>query len=113
MSAFAVRLRDHFYDNDAHPYRIFEQQVSALVEPGKTVLLDAGCGRTVPVLRKYLGRAARLVGIDLVDFTDVPPGIEAYKADLAKLPLPNGCVDLVISRSVFEHLTHPITHNFS
>ena len=70
-------------------------------------LLDAGCGRTVPVLRKYLGRAGRLIGVELVDFTDVPPGIEAYKADLAHIPLPDACVDVIMSRSVFEHLTDP------
>jgi SAM-dependent methyltransferase len=70
-------------------------------------LLDAGCGRSVPVLRKYLGRAGRLIGIELVDFTDVPSGIETHNADLAKLPLPDASVDLIMSRSVFEHLADP------
>jgi SAM-dependent methyltransferase len=70
-------------------------------------LLDAGCGRTVPVLKNYIGRAGRLIGVELVDFTDVPPGIETYNADLAKLPLSDASVDLIMSRSVFEHLTDP------
>ena len=107
MSALAIRLRERFYNNDDHPYRIFERHASALIKDGETVLLDAGCGRTVPVLRKFLGRAKRLIGVELVDFTDVPAGIETYKADLAKLPLPAESVDLIISRSVFEHLTDP------
>ena len=107
VSDFAIQLRDRFYDNDLHPYRIFERRVEALVEDGKTVLLDAGCGRTAPVLRKFLGRAKRLIGVELVDFTDVPAGIEIYKTDLARLPLTDASVDLVISRSVFEHLTDP------
>lgn len=107
MSPLAIRLRDRFYRNDLHPNRIFARQVDALIEPGKTVLLDAGCGRTVPVLRTFLGRAHRLIGVEIVDFTDVPAGIETYNTDLAHLPLPDASVDLVMSRSVFEHLTDP------
>ena len=72
-------------------------------------MLDAGCGRSVPVLRKYLGRAARLVGVDLVDFADVPEGIETYGSDLGQLPLAEASVDLIMSRSVFEHLQDPLS----
>lgn len=107
MSPLAIKLRDRYYQSAEHPYRAFERRADALIENGKTVLLDAGCGRTAPVLQKYLGRAARLIGVELVDFTDVPAGIETYNSDLAHLPLPDACVDLVISRSVFEHLTDP------
>jgi SAM-dependent methyltransferase len=106
-TALAISLRDRFYENDAHPYRLFERRVFSLLTHGGATLLDAGCGRTVPVLRRFLGRAARLIGVDLVDFTDVPKGIETYNADLAKIPLPDACVDVVMSRSVFEHLTDP------
>lgn len=101
------RLLARWYGGVPHPYRLFEQRVDALLGSGGKVLLDAGCGRTVPVLRKYLGRAERLIGIELVDFTDVPPGIETHKTDLARLPLPDASVDLIMSRSVFEHLTDP------
>ena len=107
ISAFAVRLRDRHYRNEDHPYRKFERQVGALIGPQTRVLLDAGCGRTVPVLKKYLGKVERLIGVELVDFTDVPPGIEVPNADLAHLPLEDGSVDLIMSRSVFEHLTEP------
>jgi len=107
MSSLAIRLRDRFYANDAHPYRIFERRVVAELRNPQQTLLDAGCGRTVPVLRRYVGKAARLIGVELVDFTDVPPGIETYKTDLAHLPLPDACVDVIMSRSVFEHLTDP------
>ncbi|WP_425257369.1 class I SAM-dependent methyltransferase [Rubrivivax sp. RP6-9] len=107
MSSLAVRLRDRFYANDAHPYRIFERTVAAALRSPQDTLLDAGCGRTVPVLRRFAGRAGRLIGVELVDFTEVPPGIETYKTDLAHLPLPDACVDLIMSRSVFEHLTDP------
>lgn len=108
MTVMAERLLRKYYANSPHPYKLFEQAVDrALGRAGQLTLLDAGCGRTVPVLRKYLGRAGRLIGIELVDFTDVPPGIEAHKADLAHIPLPDACVDVIMSRSVFEHLTDP------
>lgn len=107
MSTLAHRLRERYYGKTPHPYRIFEQQVEGLISPSTRVLLDAGCGRGMPVLRKFLGRVERLIGVELVEFTDVPPGIETFNCDLASLPLPDSSVDIVISRSVFEHLTEP------
>lgn len=106
MTALADRLLARYYKNSEHPYKSIEREVDRLLRPEAT-LLDAGSGRTVPVLRKYLGRAKRLIGVELVDFTDVPPGIETYNADLGRLPLPDACVDLIMSRSVFEHLADP------
>lgn len=108
MTALADRLLHRFYANQPHPYRLFEQRVDEMLsQRPQQVLLDAGCGRTVPVLRKYLGRAGRLIGVELVPFTDVPPGIETHQSDLARLPLPDASVDIIMSRSVFEHLTDP------
>ena len=107
MSSLAIRLRDRFYDNDAHPYRIFDQRVAALLTDSEGTLLDAGCGRTTPVLRRFMGKAKRLIGVELVEFTDVPEGIETYNADLAHIPLPDASVDVIMSRSVFEHITDP------
>jgi SAM-dependent methyltransferase len=107
MSELAQRLRQRYYSGVPHPNTLFEQRVDALLGSGGKTLLDAGCGRTVPVLRKYLGRAGRLIGVELVEFTDVPPGIETHNADLGALPVESGSVDLVMSRSVFEHLTEP------
>lgn len=106
-SAMALRLRTRFYRDADHPYRQFERKVESLIGPQTRVLVDAGCGRTVPVLRKFLGKVDWLVGVELVPFTDVPPGIETHNADLGALPLPDGTADLIMSRSVFEHLTEP------
>jgi SAM-dependent methyltransferase len=102
----AERLLQRFYGGAPHPYRLFEQQVGNSLQ-ADSVLLDAGCGRTVPVLRKYLGRASRLIGVERVEFTDVPEGIETYRADLSAIPLSDASVDVVMSRSVFEHLDRP------
>ena len=107
MSELAHKLLKRHYGDAVHPYRLFEQRVQSLIGPQTRVLLDAGCGRTVPVLRKFMGQVERLIGVELVEFTDVPPGIETHNADLGRLPLPDASVDLIMSRSVFEHLTHP------
>lgn len=106
MTALADKFQKHFYSKQRHPYWTFEQKVSTLLLPDAT-LLDAGCGRTLPVLKKYLGRARRLIGVEMVEFTDATPGIETYNADLAHIPLPDASVDVVMSRSVFEHLQDP------
>ena len=106
MTALAEKLLHKYYSGRKHPYRVFEERVDALLRRGDT-LLDAGCGRSVPVLRKYLGRAGRLIGVELVDFANVPEGIETHNSDLANLPLADASVDLIMSRSVFEHLQDP------
>ncbi len=106
MTPLAEKLRRKYYPAAGHPYRIFEQRIDSLLT-SDTVLLDAGCGRTVPVLQKYLGRAQHLIGVELVEFTEVPPGIETHNADLSQIPIPDQSVDLIMSRSVFEHLTDP------
>jgi len=106
MTVLSEQLLKRFYANTPHPYRVYEERVDHLLT-ANSVLLDAGCGRSVPVLKKYLGRAKRLIGVELVSFTDVPPGIETYNADLSGIPLPDASVDLIMSRSVFEHLTDP------
>lgn len=108
MTRLADRLLHRYYRDTPHPYRLFERRVQALVSGGAVrSLLDAGAGRSVPVLRKFLGTVERLIGVELVPFTEVPAGIETHNADLAALPLADASVDLIMSRSVFEHLADP------
>jgi SAM-dependent methyltransferase len=104
MTALAQRLKDRFFPQD-HPYRIFEQEVDRYLRPDH-VLVDAGCGRGAPILVKYRGKARRLIGIDLVDFEDVQ-GVALLKSDLGNVPMPAASVDVVMSRSVMEHVTDP------
>ncbi len=108
MSALSQRLKNRFYKKEEHPYEIFEARVESLLQPGCT-LLDGGCGRTAPVLQKFRKKAGRLIGVDLVDPRDVTEGIEYHKADLGSIPIESGCVDLMISRSVFEHVVNPLS----
>jgi ubiquinone/menaquinone biosynthesis C-methylase UbiE len=105
MTALAQRLKDRYFRED-HPYRIFEQEVQRHLRPDHT-LLDAGCGRTAPVLAKYKGKASRLIGVELVDFDTAVQGLELYKSDLGAIPIQDNCVDVMMARSVMEHVTDP------
>lgn len=106
MTALAQRLKDRYFVNDDHPYRHFEQEVDRHLRPDH-VLLDAGCGRTAPVLASYRGRARRLVGVDMVTFEDPASDIELHNGDLAAMPLESGTIDVAMARSVMEHVTDP------
>ncbi|HRH80746.1 MAG TPA: class I SAM-dependent methyltransferase [Thiobacillaceae bacterium] len=106
MSELAERLQQKYFGHVEHPYRTFEKAVDGYLRPGHT-LLDAGCGYTAPVLQKFQGKAARLIGIDMVDFPAEIPGIELYKGDLAHTGLEDASVDLIMCRSVMEHVDDP------
>ncbi len=106
MTALAQKFKNRFYRNEDHPYEIFEDRVQNLLKSGDT-LLDAGCGRTAPVLQKFRHVAGRLIGVDLVDPRDVAEAIEYHKSDLGSIPVDDASVDLVMSRSVFEHIEDP------
>jgi SAM-dependent methyltransferase len=105
MSALAERLRRKYFSQE-HPYRIFEHEVETYLKAEHTIL-DAGCGRTAPILAKYRGKARRLIGVDLVEFDPAVQGLELHHCDLGAMPLPAGSVDLIMSRSVMEHVTDP------
>jgi SAM-dependent methyltransferase len=105
VTELAQRLKDRYFPSD-HPYSILENEVESRLRPHHT-LLDAGCGRGAPVLGKYRGRARRLIGVDLVEFDPSPHGLELYHADLGGIPIGDEEVDLVMARSVMEHIEHP------
>lgn len=107
MSELAERLRQRYFGTQEHPYRSFERAVDNLLPTGGTIL-DAGCGHGAPILSKYRDRAGRLVGIDVVDFDAQIPGLELYKRDLQSTGLADSSVDLVMARSVVEHLEKPL-----
>ncbi len=75
--------------------------------PG-ALLLDAGCGRDLEFSRE-LPASVRAVGVDLTEklATGNQDSPYALRADLGLLPFPADSFDLVISRSVIEHLADP------
>jgi SAM-dependent methyltransferase len=99
-------LRERWFGGDLHPYRQLERRVAEVLTPGAT-LLDAGCGRTAPVLSRFRATAGRLIGIDLVEFAADVPDCELHRRDLAETGLAGDSVDVIYSRSVFEHLDEP------
>ena len=106
MTALSERLKERFFGADEHPYRSFERKVDDFLRAGDT-LLDAGCGRSAPVLTKYRAKARRLIGVDFVDFPSPIDGVELLNTDIASMPLPDACVDVVMSRAVMEHVVDP------
>jgi len=106
MTTLAERLQQRYFGTALHPYRLFENEVRRHLLPEPT-LLDAGCGRTAPVLRTFNGSARRLIGIDLVEFRHDVPGVELHRTDLGRTGLESDSIDVVMSRSVMEHVADP------
>ena len=107
LSPWAHRLNEKYFGDAIHPYAIFENLVKRHVTSDKA-LLDAGCGHGAPVLCKFVGAAKELIGVDLVDFDQLIPGVTLLKRDLTDTRLPDRSVDVVMSRSVMEHIADPV-----
>ena len=102
------RLQQRFFRAEDHPYRLYEAEIARQLRPEHT-LLDAGCGRSGEVVRKFRDRAARLIGVDLGEGAPdlAEAGVEYTRADMADTGLPDAVADVVISRAVIEHLVDP------
>jgi SAM-dependent methyltransferase len=105
MTVLAQRFKDRYF-REEHPYRTLEQEVERHLRPEHT-LLDAGCGRTAPVLMKFKDRARRLIGVDVVDFSPLAANVELLKNDLGHMSIESDSVNIVMARSVMEHVTDP------
>src|SRR5687768_16810423 len=106
MTELAERFKERYFGADIHPYEILVREVERHVHPQST-LLDAGCGRTAPVLKTFSGKVRRRIGIDLVDFPAPVDGVELMQSDLGDVDLPDASVDVIMSRSVMEHVVDP------
>ncbi len=106
ISPWAERLAEKYFGDAIHPYAIFEDVVRQHLRPLDS-LLDAGCGHGAPVLKKFLGSARELIGVDLVNFDGDVPGLRLVNRDLVDTALPDASIDVVMSRSVMEHVTNP------
>jgi SAM-dependent methyltransferase len=104
-TASSEALISQFYTSDQHPYHILEREVLKSLH-SNCILLDAGCGHNAPLLRKLAPCVKRAIGVDACE-CDVE-GLEYIRADLGHTRLPDESVDVVVSRSVLEHLPEPI-----
>ena len=92
---------------DTHPNRVIERAIAERLRPDATVL-DIGCGRTAPNLSQLIGKAEKLYGIDVVDFTVDNPAMQLFPNDVRDMKdIPSNSVDLAYSRAVMEHLENP------
>jgi len=87
---------------------VYRDTIRKYLQPGQRVL-DAGCGRYMKFCKDLSGAAHHVVGIDLestleTDNQRAPFGV---RGDLSSLPFCPSSFDMVISRSVVEHLEDP------
>jgi SAM-dependent methyltransferase len=97
-----------FFRPEDHPYWTYEAEIGHRITPA-SILLDAGCGRNAEVLTKFACCVRYAIGIDVVGFNRslVPNGAHLVTNDVTQLAVRDSSVDIVISRSVMEHLAEP------
>lgn len=101
------KLKGRFYSDGEHPYRIFESIVLKHAAPGM-VVIDVGCGTEARVLERVIKRSGCFgIGIDWDVGNRHGREPALVRGDLHRLPVKSNSVDLVISRSVLEHLETP------
>lgn len=99
--------RRAFFPAERHPNRILEDAVEARIRPDSAVL-DIGCGRTAPNLSRLVGKAGKLYGIDVIDFTVADPSMNLFRNDVgAMADIPDNSIDIAYSRAVMEHIDNP------
>src|ERR1035438_64827 len=100
-------LYEKYYAGRKFHDSLYSEKIRQHLKPGQR-LLDAGCGRYLRFCKDLSG-TAHVVGIDLeptleTDNQAMPFGV---RGDVGKLPFAANTFDMVISRSVVEHLEYP------
>ena len=86
---------------------MLERTLTPLLRPTQA-LLDAGCGDTLALLREYGPKVRFAAGVDLELPRGEAAGFRLARSDLTALPFRDAVFDVVVSRSVIEHLEHPV-----
>jgi SAM-dependent methyltransferase len=98
--------RRYYADVPSRDERL-DREVSPRLGPD-VILLDAGCGSGLPQLSQYGPKVALALGVDMeAPRVELPPNTRIHVGNLEQMPFASSSVDVVISRSVFEHLEHP------
>lgn len=102
-----LELYARYYSEHKFHDELYRELIERHLRPGAR-LLDAGCGRYLRFCREFAG-IADVVGVDLERSfeTDNRHRPFAVRADIGRLPFASDYFDMVISRSVVEHLEDP------
>lgn len=102
------KLLEKYYADRQFSRTLYRELIREQGMPGDRVL-DAGCGRYLEFSKEF-SSDVQVVGIDLETALDTHNEHCPYGlcGDLERLPFPCNSFDLVISRSVIEHLKNPI-----
>ncbi len=101
------KLFEKYYAGRKFSRTLYQELIRDQVASGNR-LLDAGCGRHLEFSKEF-SDDVQVVGIDLEPALDTHNDCSPYgvRGDLEQLPFPENSFDLVISRSVVEHLSNP------
>jgi ubiquinone/menaquinone biosynthesis C-methylase UbiE len=100
-------LFEKYYGNRKFHDSLYGETIANHLSPGDRVL-DAGCGRYMKFCKQLSG-TAEVIGVDVDSTLDTDNSSHPFgvRGDLNHLPFPSGYFDMVISRSVVEHLEDP------
>lgn len=101
------QLFDKYYRGRKFHDDLYRDLIRKYLQPGQR-LLDAGCGRYMRFCKELSG-TADVVGMDLDSTFDTDNKRQPFgiRGDLSRLPFPSNHFDMIISRSVVEHLEDP------
>jgi ubiquinone/menaquinone biosynthesis C-methylase UbiE len=101
------KLFERYYAGRKFHDTIYREEIAKNLSSGVR-LLDAGCGRYLKFSKEF-ANIAQVVGIDLERALETNNANSPYgvRGNLDHLPFSSESFDLIISRSVVEHLEHP------